>query len=121
MTKKEYLGQARHLDMLIRSRRQELVNLQELRNGLKSSSLGEHYNPGRLTDAPFVKSVEKISVLQADLDKKISEDLTIETNKSYAETLKEVQAKYPGAEILPGSIYRAKGQKTRNLTFHIVK
>ena len=56
-----------------------------------------------------------------NFEKKSSEDLTIETGKSYAEALKEVQAKYPEAEILPGSIYQAKGQKTRNLTFHIVK
>ena len=49
------------------------------------------------------------------------EDLTITTDRSYAETLKEVEDKYPDAEILPGVIYQAEGQKSRNITFHIVK
>ena len=56
-----------------------------------------------------------------DFGEKISEDLTIETNKNYSEALKEVKAKYPEAEILPGSIYQAKEQKTKNMTFHIIK
>ena len=47
------------------------------------------------------------------------EDLTVTTDKTYAEALKEVQEKYKGARILPGTIYQAKGQKTRNITFHI--
>ncbi|MBR3115652.1 phenylalanine--tRNA ligase subunit beta [Candidatus Saccharibacteria bacterium] len=48
-----------------------------------------------------------------------TEDLTVTTEKSYAETLKEVQAKYPEAEIMPLSIYQALGQKTKNLSFRI--
>ncbi|MBR2725234.1 phenylalanine--tRNA ligase subunit beta [Candidatus Saccharibacteria bacterium] len=47
------------------------------------------------------------------------EDLTITTDKTYAEALEEVQAKYPNAKIMPGTIYQAEGQKTRNITFHI--
>ena len=47
------------------------------------------------------------------------EDLTVETDKSYAETLAEVRAKYPEAVITPGPIFQAEGQKTRNMTFHI--
>ena len=50
---------------------------------------------------------------------KKTEDLTITTDKTYAEALKEVQEKYKGAKILPGTIYQAEGQKTRNITFHI--
>ncbi len=47
------------------------------------------------------------------------EDLTVTTDKSYADALIEVQAKYPNAKITPGTIYQADGQKTRNITFHI--
>ncbi len=48
-----------------------------------------------------------------------SEDLTVTTNKTYAEVLKEVGAKYPGSLITPGTIYQAEGQDTKNMTFHI--
>ena len=51
--------------------------------------------------------------------KKHVEDLTITSDKSYAEVLKEVQAKYPEAKILPSVIYQAEGQKSKNITFHI--
>ena len=92
----------------------------EFKNSVRSDFKLAPYVAGFEIDLDLILQ-KRIRRQKIDLDKKISEDLTIETNKSYAETLKEVQAKYPGAEILPGSIYRAKGQKTRNLTFHIVK
>ena len=47
------------------------------------------------------------------------EDVTITTDKTYAEILKELQDKYPEAMITPGVIYQAPGQRTRNLTFHL--
>lgn len=53
--------------------------------------------------------------------KEEAEDLTITTTKSYAETLKEVQTKYPGAKILPGSIYQPLGVEAKNISFHILK
>ena len=92
----------------------------EFKNSVRSDFKLAPYVAGFEIDLDLILQ-KRIRRQKIDLDKKISEDLTIETNKSYAEALKEVQAKYPGAEILPGSIYRAKGQKTRNLTFHIVK
>ena len=58
---------------------------------------------------------------QIRIQNRKSEDLTVTTDKSYAEALKEVQKKYPEAEIKPGVIYQAEGQKTRNITFHIEK
>ena len=48
-----------------------------------------------------------------------TEDLTITTKKSYADTLREVVEKYPGAMIEPLSIYQAEGQETRNISFRI--
>ncbi len=52
---------------------------------------------------------------------KKKEDLTITTNKTYAEALKQVKKDYPDAQILPGVIYQAEGQNDRNITFHIIK
>ena len=48
-----------------------------------------------------------------------TEDLTVTTDKSYAEVLEEVKAKYPEAKISPLSIYQAPGQRTRNISFRI--
>ena len=50
---------------------------------------------------------------------KKTEDLTVATTKSYAETLKEVQEKYPEAEISPLSIYQAEGEEKKNISFRI--
>ncbi len=58
---------------------------------------------------------------QISVKKCKTEDLTVTTNKTYGEVLKEVQEKYPGADIKPGTIYQAEGQTTKNITFHIEK
>ena len=62
----------------------------------------------------FARATKKIDVRNGR-----KEDLTLTTSKDYAETLKEVQAKYPDAEITPSTIYQAMGQKTKNITFHL--
>ena len=48
-----------------------------------------------------------------------NEDVTIETDKTYAEVSKELVAKYPEAKIAPGVIYQAEGQTTKKMTFHL--
>ncbi len=47
------------------------------------------------------------------------EDVTIETDKTYAEVLAELKAKYPEAKIMPGVIYQAEGQTAKKMTFHL--
>ncbi len=47
------------------------------------------------------------------------EDLTVTTDKTYAEVLKELKAKYPEATISPLGIYQAVGQTSKNITFRI--
>ncbi|MBP5647926.1 phenylalanine--tRNA ligase subunit beta [Candidatus Saccharibacteria bacterium] len=80
--------------------------------------------------APYVAGFEidmEILFKHMSKDKKIKlgskkkEDLTVTTDKSYAETLKQVQKQNPGAQITPGTIYQAEGQKSKNITFHITK
>ena len=50
---------------------------------------------------------------------KKKEDVTVTTNKTYAEVLAELQDKYPEATITPGTVYQAPGQRSKNITFHI--
>ena len=47
------------------------------------------------------------------------EDLTVTSDKSYGETLKEVAKQYPDAVITPGVVYQAEDQTDKNMTFHI--
>lgn len=79
--------------------------------------------------APYVAGFEIVNLEKVlahlgkqrniDFRPKKKEDITITTTKSYAEILKELQLKYEGAVITPGTIYQAPGQTTKNITFHI--
>lgn len=68
-------------------------------------------------DQVLAKSTHKTAI---DFKTHKKEDITIETEKTYAEVLKELQAKYPEAKITPGEIYQAEGQTAKKITFHLV-
>ncbi|MBR3248921.1 phenylalanine--tRNA ligase subunit beta [Candidatus Saccharibacteria bacterium] len=65
------------------------------------------------------KILKNVGEKKIDFGPKKKEDVTVTTDKTYVEILKELQVKYPEAEITPGVIYQAPGQRTKNLTFHI--
>ncbi len=90
----------------------------EFRNSVRNEFKLAPYLAGFEIDLDLV--IEKMShKKQIDFAKKTYEDLTVTTEKSYAETLKEVEEKYPNVKITPGTIYQAEGQKSKNMTFHI--
>ena len=60
MTVREYLGQAYRLQQRIRLHQEELGNLRTLAASVGSPGFEEHYSPNRPTDAPFVKTLDKI-------------------------------------------------------------
>lgn len=60
MTVKEYLGQAYLLDQRIKSDTMELEELRLMSQTISSPGFEEHYNATKNTDAPYVKTVEKI-------------------------------------------------------------
>ncbi len=68
-------------------------------------------------DQVLAKSTHKTAI---DFRAHKKEDITIETEKTYAEVLKELQTKYPEAKITPGEIYQAEGQTAEKITFHLV-
>ena len=101
-------------------------------NGEYLGVVGEFKNSVRseFKLAPYLASFEiDLDVLlkqmchkkQVNVNPRKTEDLTITTDKTYAEALKEVEKENPGAEIRPSTIYQAEGQKTKNITFHIIK
>jgi len=72
MTAKEYLNQARHLDALINCRLREIDYWRDLSRSVSGCSLEQHYNPNRPTEAPFVKCIEKIDMIQRDVEEKVA-------------------------------------------------
>ena len=71
MTVKEYLHQAYRLDHRIDSDIAEMERLRGMACSVSSPGFEEHYNPNRPTDAPYVRSLEKVWELQKKVDDEI--------------------------------------------------
>lgn len=71
MTAKEYLSQAYRLDQRINSNIEEVTMLREMANSIASPSWGEKVQTSRSTEAPFVRSLEKIMDLEDTINKEI--------------------------------------------------
>ena len=55
-----------------------------------------------------------------DLTERTYEDLTVETNESYAEVEAKVKKEHPDAIILPLSIYQPDNSDIKHITVRIV-
>ena len=71
MTAKEYLSQAYRLDQRINSKIEEVARLREMAMSISSPILGDKVQTSRSTDAPFVRSLEKIIDLEEIIDAEI--------------------------------------------------
>ena len=67
MTAKEYLEQVYYLDSRIRSNLQELADLRKMVYSVSSPSLEQSYNPNRPTEAPFVRGIESMDILERQI------------------------------------------------------
>lgn len=72
MTAEQYLSQAYRLDQRIQLEQSELDNLKTLAASVGSPGFDEHNNPNHPTDAPFVKTLERI----CEMEQKISTELS---------------------------------------------
>lgn len=72
MTAERYLSQAYRLDQRIQLDQAELDNLKTLAASVGSPGFDEHNNPNRPTNAPFVKTLERIW----EMEQKISTELS---------------------------------------------
>ena len=81
---KEYLKRAYLLDKQINVEIQELEQLRNMRGTIQGCSYGEKVgsNPNRNTEAPFIKTIEKIWEYEQKIDAKIDKlvDLRSEIN-----------------------------------------
>lgn len=71
MTSKEYLHQAYRLDQKINSDIEELRRLREMAGSISSPQLGERVQTGRGSNAPFVRSIEKMIALEEKINSEI--------------------------------------------------
>ena len=73
MTVKEYLGQAYLLDKRIKSDTMELEELRLMLQTISSPGFEEHYNASKNTDAPYIKTLEKMF----DMEEKIMKEMNL--------------------------------------------
>ena len=73
MTPKTYRNQAYRLEQRIRLDTEELENLRTLAATVSSPGFEEHYNPNHPTDAPFVKTLNRIW----EMEQKVKDELDL--------------------------------------------
>jgi len=64
MTVKEYLGQAYLLDQRIHSHTIECEELRQMAQSISAPGFEEHFNATKNTDAPYVRTLEKLWEMQ---------------------------------------------------------
>lgn len=73
MTVKEFLGQAYLLDKRIKSDTMELEELRMMSQTISSPGFEEHYNASKNTDAPYIRTLEKMF----DMESKIMDEMNL--------------------------------------------
>ncbi len=71
MTAKEYLRQAYRLDLKINSDIEEVARLRDMAASITGPALGDRVQTSKSGDAPFVRSVEKILMLEEKINGEI--------------------------------------------------
>ena len=71
MTAKEYLQQAYRLDLRINSDIEEVSRLREMATSITVPVLGNKVQTSRTGDAPYVRSIEKIMMLEEKINQEI--------------------------------------------------
>lgn len=89
MTVKEYLGQAYLLDKRIKSDTMELEELRLMSQTISSPGFEEHYNPNRNTDAPYVRTLEKMMDMESKIMKEMN--LLLELKEQIRDVISQVE------------------------------
>ena len=89
MTVKEYLGQAYLLDHRIKSDTMELEELRLMAQTISSPGFEEHYNASKNTDAPYIKTVEKMFDMESKIMKEIN--TLVELKNQIREVISQIE------------------------------
>ena len=71
MTTKEYLRQAYRLDQKINSDIEEVARLREMSGSISSPLMGDKVQTSHIGDAPFMRSMEKMMLLEEKINREI--------------------------------------------------
>ena len=88
MTNKEYLRQAYRLDQKINSDIEEVARLREMASSISSPLLGDKIQTSRSGEAPFVRSIEKIIMMEKKIDREI--DLLVDLKSQIRDVIAAV-------------------------------
>ena len=87
MTPKQYLNQAKHLDALIHARLREIDYWREMSTSVSGMRYdGMPRNPNTPSDAHFVTCLHKIDEIQADVEKKVAQLITLRARSTRGST-----------------------------------
>ena len=89
MTIKEYLGQAYLLDKRIKSDTMELDELRLMSQTISSPGFEEHYNASKNTDAPYIKTLEKMFDMESKIMKEIN--TLVELKNQIREVISQIE------------------------------
>jgi len=88
LTNKEYLRQAYRLDQKINSDIEEITRLREIASSISSPVLGDKVQTSRTGEAPFVRSVEKILMLEEKINREI--DILVDLKEQMRDVIASV-------------------------------
>ena len=89
MTVKEYLGQAYLLDKRIKSDTMELEELRMMSQTISSPGFEEHYNASKNTDAPYIRTLEKMFDMESKIMKEIN--TLVELKNQIREVISQIE------------------------------
>ena len=89
MTAKEYLKQAYRLDHRINSDIAEMERLRQMVEGVGSTGFESHRNPNRPTEAPFVRTLEKVWELERTINEEV--DLFVDLKAEIRSVIETVE------------------------------
>ncbi|MBQ9017850.1 phenylalanine--tRNA ligase subunit beta [Candidatus Saccharibacteria bacterium] len=91
----------------------------EYKNSVRRNFKLEEYLAGFEMDVETLRCVKQEKRVRDKYVVSGRQDVTITTTQDYAVVLKEIENKYPEAEISPVGIYQADGSREKNITFHL--
>jgi DNA-directed RNA polymerase specialized sigma subunit len=89
MTPKEYLSQAYRLNQKIDSDIEEVGRLRQMEASISSLGYGERVQTSRSCEAPFVRSTEKIVLLEQKINEEI--DLYVDLKQQIRSVISEIE------------------------------
>ncbi len=77
MNVQRYLSQAYRLDQIIKCNLDEVASLREMASSVSSPGFGERVQTSNKHEAPYIKCIEKIMVLEDKINKEVEQQMEL--------------------------------------------